>query len=110
MASINETIATITKEYLNPKYPIYKIDSVHSDIIFDDDNITIQSRREIRLWEVDDDYNYTTTGRDADQYNYPKKRCSSKYIEMCIKNINDYSAITYGNSEAIKVISCERIA
>ncbi len=108
MASINETIANITKEYLNPKYPIYKIDAVHSDIIFNDDNITIQSRREIRLWEVDDDFNWT--GCRCSQFSYPKKRCSSEYIEICIKNITDYSAITYGNSEAVKVISCERIA
>ena len=113
MASINETIATITKEYLKPKYPIYKIDAVNSEIIFDaDDEPSIQVMRQITLWMLDDDLNWERNDKCSwEQYDYPTKKCSTKYIEYCTRNITEPDGTRTTNChERIKVISCERIA
>jgi len=111
--SLHETISTITMEYLKPKYPIYKIDMIENSIIYNDDDIEmIQTIRKTEIVEVNDDADNwrIREKRIPDQFDSKAKLCSSKFIEICIKNIKEHDALYNCPAENFKVISCERIA
>ena len=113
MADINETITTLTMEYLKPEYPVYKIEVVESKVKFDDSSdIELLTHKKTLILEADDKFYDNWKGNNPqNQINRTDKRCSLSFINNIKKKIELFKSITYVNQlQSWYILSCERIS
>ena len=115
MSDINETIASITMEYLKPKYPVYKIKVVESYISFDDDeDYQLNTHTRTLILEADDKFYDNWKANPAPTMlgiNESDKRCSLRFAKDIINRKCDCrSVIQYNSTKTWFILSCERLA